>query len=202
MTLVNSGRRGQKAGVRRMMWLALAVTVMGFVGWRTSLWRYGRQHRYDALIREVAEQHRLPAELVKAVIWRESRFDPDARGGAGELGLMQVTEAAAQEWADARRDRSFEARHLLHPATNLHAGCFYLAKVTRRYLRTDHPYAYALADYNAGRGNVLRWMNDAGATNASVFLNQMTFPGTRDYVRSILDRTPAYRDDFPTANRP
>jgi soluble lytic murein transglycosylase len=126
----------------------------------------------------------------------------DAPGGAGELGLMQVTEAAAQEWADARRDRNFEARHLLHPSTNLHAGCFYLAKVTRRYLRTDHPYAYALADYNAGRGNVLRWMNDAGATNASVFLAQMTFPGTRDYVRTILARCPTYRDDFPTATRP
>lgn len=202
MALAKFGSRGQKAGVRRVLWLALVLTVVGFAGWRAWLWRYGRQHRYDALIREVSAQHQLPAELVKAVIWRESRFDADARGGAGELGLMQVTEAAAQEWADARRDRNFEARHLLHPATNLHAGCYYLAKVTRRYLRTDHPYAFALADYNAGRGNVLRWMNDAGATNASVFLAQMTFPGTRDYVQAILARCPTYRDDFPSANRP
>ena len=184
--------------MRRAMWLVCAV-FLGLAGWQVRVWKYRRTHRYDSLIREVATQHRLPAELVKAVIWRESLFDPDARGGAGELGLMQVTETAAQEWADARRDRQFERGHLLHPTTNLHAGCFYLAKVSRRYLRTDHPYAYALADYNAGRGNVLRWMHNGGETNASVFLAQMTFPGTRDYVRTILERSQSYRADFPSS---
>jgi len=37
--------------------------------------------------------------LIKAVAWRESKFDTHARGRAGEIGLMQLREEAAQEWA-------------------------------------------------------------------------------------------------------
>ena len=109
---------------------------------------------------------------------------------------MQVTEGAAQEWADARRDREFRFENILDARTNLHAGCFYLSKVTRRYLRTDHPYAYGLADYNAGRGNVLRWMQGPGLTNAAVFLGDVTYPGTREYVQSILGRAGRYEGEF------
>ena len=159
-------------------------------------WAWLREHRHDALIRGAAAQHGLPAELVKAVVWRESRFNEAAMGSKGEIGLMQVTADAAQEWADTRRDRMFRPVHLLDPSTNLHAGTFYLAKVARRYAATDRPLAYALADYNAGRGNVLRWMKGPAQTNSGAFLEAMTFPGTRDYVRSILARVPRYREDF------
>lgn len=187
---------GQKGWVRRVMaWMmvcGLAVTA----GWWGYAKRHGRERKYDGMIREVARLHGLPPALVKAVIWRESAFESGARGGAGELGLMQVTEGAAQEWADARQDRAFRFEHVLDPRTNLHAGCHYLAKVTRRYLKTDHPYAYGLADYNAGRGNVLRWMQGTGRTNASAFLVDMTYPGTREYVQSILRRAERYDPDF------
>lgn len=176
--------------------LLLALGAIAALRWQ---WRQWREHRHDPLIRAAAAQHGLPAELVKAVVWRESRFNPGALGSKGEIGLMQVTGDAAQEWADARRDRSFQPMHLLDPATNLHAGSFYLAKVARRYGGTDRPWAYALADYNAGRGNVLRWMKGPAQTNAQAFLASMTFPGTRDYVRSILGQAPSYRGDFTTA---
>lgn len=165
-------------------------------------WHRWREHRHDPLIRAAAAQHGLPPGLLKAVVWRESRFDPGALGSKGEFGLMQVTGDAAQEWADARRDRHFQPIHLLHPATNLHAGAFYLAKVARRYAATDRPHAFALADYNAGRGNVLRWMKGPAQTNSQAFLQAMTFPGTRDYVRAILGRAPAYQREFQGNPRP
>ncbi len=58
-----------------------------------------RFHQYDRLIRSVALEHHLDPMLVKAVVWRESRFDPEKQGSHGERGLMQVTERAANEWA-------------------------------------------------------------------------------------------------------
>ena len=51
-----------------------------------------RFHQYDRLIRSVALEHHLDPMLVKAVVWRESRFDPKKRGTHGERGLMQVSE--------------------------------------------------------------------------------------------------------------
>jgi soluble lytic murein transglycosylase len=159
-------------------------------------WRFHWENRFDPQIRAAAARYNLPATLVKAVVWKESRFDPAARGKAGEIGLMQVTENAAQEWADASRLTGYEHDHTLDPGTNTLAGCHYLAKVLRRYAQTDNPLAYALADYNAGRGNVLRWMNATNApaakTNSGAFLTVMTFPGTRQYVQDILERRKHY----------
>jgi len=58
-----------------------------------------RFQQYDRLIRAVAVEHHLDPMLVKAVVWRESRFDPRKYGSHGERGLMQVSEKAANEWA-------------------------------------------------------------------------------------------------------
>src|ERR1700719_223424 len=66
-----------------------------------------RFHQYDGLIRSVAVEHHLDPLLVKAVVWRESRFDPQKYGTAGERGLMQVTEKAANEWARENKMENF-----------------------------------------------------------------------------------------------
>ena len=66
--------------------------------------RFGQ---HDVLIRSVAEEHGVDPMLVKAVVWRESRFDPRKVGTAGERGLMQLTEGAASEWVrENRPDRN------------------------------------------------------------------------------------------------
>ena len=158
-----------------------ALCVMAW--WR---WDYWRLHRFDSVILAASRRYQLDPALVKAVVWRESRFNPRARGRAGELGLMQVRAVAAQEWAAAEKVEPFDHQSCLNPATNTLAGTWYLKKVLTRYRATDNPLAYALADYNAGRGNVLKWQTGQGATNSLLFMSQIEFPSTRDYVRSVL----------------
>jgi soluble lytic murein transglycosylase len=113
---------------------------------------------------------------------------------------MQLREDAAQKWADAQRLKYFDHTYVLDPETNTLAGCFYLSYVLRRYSQTDNPFAFALADYNAGRGNVLRWIGSnaatAARTNSRAFLAAITFPGTRAYVTEILERRAQYEGDF------
>ena len=105
---------------------------------------------------------------------------------------MQLREDAAREWSDAERVSTFDHEHLVNPLTNTLAGTFYLAKLLKRFSGTDDPRAYALAAYNAGRGNALRWATGAGATNSAVFLEQITFPATKSYVVEILARRHRY----------
>ena len=76
------------------------------------------------------------------------------------------------------------------------AGTFYLAKLVKRYHDLDRPLVYALADYNAGRKPVLGWMEGAGATNSQVFLEQMDYPSTREYVLRVLKYAEDFRYDF------
>ena len=170
------------------MVLLLALGVIAWWGWD-----YWRERRFDSLILAAAHRYQIDPALVKAVVWRESRFDPDARGRAGELGLMQIRADAASEWAAAERIASFEHRSCLDPATNTLAGAWYLKKLLVRYQDTDNPAAYALADYNAGRSNVLKWLQGPAATQSGVFVRQIGFPATRDYVRAILRRADDYR---------
>jgi peptidoglycan lytic transglycosylase len=181
---------------RHWPWLVSALLILsGIIGyWRYRQWR---DHRFDPLILSASRRYGVEPALVKAVVWRESRFNPRARGKAGEFGLMQIREAAASEWAQAERLKSFAPEHLLDPATNTLAGTWYLRKLLARYQKTDSPIPYALADYNAGRSNVLRWNKGAAETNAVAFVGQMDYPGTRKYVRSVIGRYREYRTRFP-----
>jgi soluble lytic murein transglycosylase len=154
---------------------------------------YWRDHRFDAVIAAAATRYQVEPALVKAVIWRESRFNPGDRGAAGELGLMQIREAAAFEWASAEHVTGFDHADCLDPATNTLAGTWYLKKTLLRYQQTDNPVPYALAEYNAGRSNVLKWRTGSALTNSAAFMGRIGFPGTKAYVQSILKRCESYR---------
>ena len=154
-----------------------------------------RFHQYDRLIRAVATEHHLDPMLVKAVVWRESRFDPKKQGTHGERGLMQVSEKAANEWARENKITNFHVDQLFDPKTNLEAGAWYLHRAFERWDAQSDPAPFALAEYNAGASRVERWSGGRGATDIPVkqFVENIDFPGTRKYVASIMERYQFYQ---------
>ena len=153
-----------------------------------------RFHQYDRLIRLVAVEHHLDPMLVKAVVWRESRFDPRKHGTHEERGLMQVSEKAASEWARANKITSFQVDQLFDPKTNLEAGTWYLHRAFERWAAQSDPTPFALAEYNAGASRAERW-SGGSTTDIPVkqFLQSIDFPGTRKYVDSIIERYQFYQ---------
>ena len=120
-------------------------------------------------------------------------FQPSRAWSRRRDWVNATPEEAAQEWADAEQLADFVHEHCFHPLTNTFAGAFYLRKLLKRYTRTDNPIPYALADYNAGRGNVVKWLQGEAATNSAIFVEGIPFPGTKKYVKSILHRYQRYR---------
>ena len=180
-------------GRRTRLILLLFIVGGSVVYW----WWQGRLERsQDGPIHAAAQRYGVEPALIKAIVWRESHFHPQARGRADEIGLMQLQEEAAREWAGAEHLMGFEHEHCFDPGTNTLAGTWYLRKLLRRYAQTDNPLPYALADYNAGRGNVLKWNHGAAATNSAAFIERIGFPGTRDYVKSVMRRYEHYRSVF------
>lgn len=154
----------------------------------------GRFQQHDALIRSVAAEHRLDPMLVKAVVWRESRFDARKFGNAGERGLMQVSEKAAQEWATEKRIENFRVEELFDPKTNLEAGSWYLRRAVEHWGNQADPLPFALAEYNAGASRAQRWAGgDDVAIPPDTFRASIDFPGTRKYVDSIMARLEFYK---------
>lgn len=179
-------------------WIWLVLAWLALDAWLAHWWwERRREQRAEVHILAAARRYAMDPALVKAVVWRESRFREDARGTSGELGLMQVGALAAQEWAASEKLAGFEHAQLLDPSRNALAGTWYLARLLKRYPHTDNPVAYALADYNAGRMNVLRWLKGEATTNSAAFLELMDFPTTRQYVRTVLERRDGYREVFP-----
>jgi len=154
-----------------------------------------RFQRYDELIRSVATVHHLDPMLVKAVVWRESRFDARKYGGAGERGLMQVSEKAAREWARDNKIDNFDVEQLFDPKRNLEAGTWYLRRAFEHWQHQTDPLPFALAEYNAGASRAQRWAGKNGVADIPVrqFLQNIDFPGTRSYVDSIIARYKFYQ---------
>ncbi len=155
----------------------------------------GRFYRYDAMIQDVARKHKVDPLLVKAVVWRESEFHTHKVGGVGERGLMQVGEAAAADWVRVNKIQSFVPTDLFSPRTNLEVGTWYLARALQRWAAKDDPIPFALAEYNAGKRRVDRWIGlsqrGAAATSDDLWAH-MDFPTTRAYVETITRRRAYY----------
>lgn len=153
----------------------------------------GRYGEHDALIFNIAKRHGVDPLLVKALIWRESRFHTDKIGKARERGLMQVGEAAARDWAAANKIEVFVYADLFDAKTNIEAGTWYLSRALERWKDRDDPLPYALAEYNAGRSRVEKWA--AGAGSAAEMLREAAAQGgkgTRQYVDDIIRRYQRY----------
>jgi len=151
-----------------------------------------RFQQYDPIITSVAAEHRLDPMLVKAVAWRESRFDAHKVGTTGERGLMQVSAKAANEWAQQNKIADFNFDQLFDPKTNLEAGSWYLRRALDHWQNESEPLAFALAEYNAGPSRAQRWVGADGITT-NQFLDNIEFPITRSYVHSIMKRYAFYK---------
>ncbi len=152
--------------------------------------------RFDPLIVEAARKHRFEPALIKALVWRESKFHPDKIGTSGERGLMQVGEAAARDWAKAEKIETFVPTDLFDPKVNLDVGVWYLAKAAERWKEKDDPIPFLLAEYNAGRKRVDRWIHATGRaerTQAADLLAVIDFPTTRKYIDDIVARKRFYQ---------
>ncbi|MBJ80489.1 MAG: lytic transglycosylase [Myxococcales bacterium] len=118
--------------------------------------------RYDALIASAAAHYSLPAALIKAVIARESAFNPKAVSKAGAQGLMQIIPATAKEVG---------LKDPFDPVQNIFAGSRYLRILLNRF---DGNLMASLAAYNAGPHQI----KDAYGIPP--------FPETLNYVKRVL----------------
>jgi soluble lytic murein transglycosylase len=144
--------------------------------------------RHDDIIRQQADDKDLDPSLIAAVIYAESRFR-DATSHAGARGLMQLTPNTAQEIAERSGATNFRQEDLATPQVNISYGSWYLQWLLRRYGENE---MLTIAAYNAGTGNVDRWI----ARDPGMEAGDIPFPETRAYVDKVLDAREAYRREY------
>ena len=185
--VVNSRR---KKGKRRSYhWVAFAVIVVSAIAAVIVAMSQLRANREDIMqeVRRYAAKHKLPAELVAAVIQQESGFDRFAYGRAGEIGLMQLMPpgkpGAPEEWARIHKIKCPSRWKLFRVDTNINIGCWYLARAIRRWKRYRCAYELALIEYNAGLKNAEKCKPE---TLDGEVIPLIKIPSTREYVTEIM----------------
>jgi soluble lytic murein transglycosylase len=138
--------------------------------------------QHEDIIRQQAAQKDVPADLIAAVIYNESRFR-DQTSHAGARGLMQITPSTAKVIENLSGGQTFNFDDLSNPDINIRYGTFYLHYLIEKF--GDNEIA-ALAAYNAGETNVAAW------GGSSLSLDDIPFPETREYVENVLEKRDEY----------
>lgn len=126
----------------------------------------GKRAPYDKYINAAAEKYNVDPELIALVIHYESSWNPNTVSHAGAQGLMQLMPGTA---------RYLGVSNPFDPEQNIMGGTKYIAELIRMF---DGNVEYALYAYNAGPGNVKKWISTGE-------INNIPFSETRNYQPAL-----------------
>ncbi len=153
------------------------------------IWEVMYPLRYWDLVQKYSAERGLDPYLVAALIRQESTFNPRVRSRAGARGLMQIMPSTGKILARQER-RKYQLRDLYNPEVNIRYGTLYLKLLLARFNgRVD----YGLASYNAGPHRVRRWTDMDLTIDPEVFIEEIPFDETRNYVKLVLRNEMLYR---------
>jgi soluble lytic murein transglycosylase len=192
---MSPARRSDSAGLTRLRRLFLVVGLLLVVAVIIGVTRFDVGDtideltlplRHDDIIRQQAAEKGVPADLIAAVIYEESKFQ-DQTSSAGARGLMQITPDTADTIENLSGGETFVYEDLADPELYIREGTSYLADLLDPYEGDD---VAALAAYNAGEGNADEW------GGADLDPDEIPFPETRNYVSDVLEKRDAYREKY------
>ena len=156
-------------------------------------WRILYPLGFEERIQERSDHWKLDPYLVASLIRQESVFVPRTRSPVGARGLMQVMPATGR--ALARLEGvSYRTSRLYDPGVSIRFGTRYLRQLLDRFAERPE---LALAGYNAGPHRVRDWTDMDMGIPAEVFIEEIPFTETRNYVKLILRNEKIYRRLYP-----
>ncbi len=141
-------------------------------------------------VRRWAAENDLDPLFVYAVMREESWMDASAVSGAGARGLLQIMPSTGYDLAVRSGLRGFSAADLFVPEVNVRLGTRYLRELLDDL---DGEPLLALAAYNAGKRNALRWRSDGEGFDPDRYVSGITYRETHGYVQKVLRTWAIYR---------
>ena len=132
--------------------------------------------------------------FIHGIMRQESQFDRNAVSSAGARGMMQLMPGTAREQA-AKSGQPYDFMRLTSdPSYNMALGTAYFGRMMDMF---QGSYPLAIAAYNAGPGNVRRWIAQygdprSGGVDPVDWVEQIPFGETRGYVQNVLANVVVY----------
>lgn len=146
-----------------------------------SVWilRFLFPRPYADIISKYCNQYGVNENLVSALVKAESNFKEDAVSHADAKGVMQITD---ETFIFCRENAKIGNSDIFDIDTNIHAGVWYLSFLAEKYKGNT---VNILAAYNAGMGNVDKWLGDKKYSYDGESINDIPFEETKRYVDKI-----------------
>ncbi|MCX4303093.1 MAG: lytic transglycosylase domain-containing protein [Clostridia bacterium] len=140
---------------------------------------------YSEYVEEYAREYNLDVNIVFAIIKNESNFDKDVSSNKGAIGLMQIMQETGNEVANKL---NISNANLSDAKTNIQIGTKYFSELYKKYNNTE----LALAAYNAGTGNVDKWVEKGIINSSGDNVENIPFKETNMYVRRVIQSEKIY----------
>lgn len=140
---------------------------------------------YSLFIEQYSKQYKVDKDIIYAIIKNESNFETSVSSNKGAKGLMQLMEATAQEVAQILQLDSID---LADAKTNIQLGTKYFSMLYEKYNNTE----LALAAYNAGSGNVDKWIQNGIISEGGENIENIPYKETNMYVRKVMHSREIY----------
>ena len=149
--------------------------------------------RWEAETAAASARTGVRENIIFGIMKRESKFNPDAVSARGAAGLMQLMPPTAREAAQRLGDEMLSP---FVPEQNVMLGAAHFAYLHAKFRRR---LPLAVAAYNAGAAAVSKWGADE-ASDWIEWIEDIPYPQTREYVRSVLENIEIY--DFGGTSAP
>mgnify|MGYP004599763549 FL=1 len=136
--------------------------------------------KYEDYVYKYSEENNIDPYLTFAIIKAESNFNKDSRSKSNAKGLMQLMDATAEEIA--KKLNMPEEINLFDAEINIRLGTNYIATLLKYY---NNNLYLALSAYNAGIGNVNKWIENGTIQKDGSDIENIPFKETENYVRKI-----------------
>ena len=147
------------------------------------------KREYSEYVSKYSQKYEVEEDLIYALIKAESNFDSDAISAKNAKGLMQLMYSTAEEIA-SKNGIELTEENILEPEVNINIGTKYIATLLEKYNCVE----IALAAYNAGSGNVDKWIKNGTIKADGSDIENIPFKETNIYVRKIMRDYEIYRD--------
>jgi len=137
---------------------------------------------YEEIIKKYSKEYDLDILLVASVIRAESKFDSKAVSPKGAKGLMQIASITGNWASKELAIEDYNEELLFNPDANIRIGCWYLNKLMKEF---DNDIVHILAAYNAGSGNVSKWLRNEKYCPDGTQLVEIPFGETKRYIERV-----------------
>ena len=151
--------------------------------------------QYEEYVTLYSNEYNVDENLIYAIIKAESNFNKDAISNKEAKGLMQIVYSTAVDVAKILNIEINE-QDIMDPKTNIMLGTKYISMLISKYKNIP----IALAAYNAGSGNVDKWIEEGTLQPNGENIENIPFKETNNYVRKILRDYKIYKEIYKGDN--